>query len=403
MAAACAARSAGSLNVRTGSLRNGGCVFSSTVAMVWGSSSCQLQEFCAGRTANLRAMHTRPTDLQRLLALSGTLIVEEIESEALRGNLLGDPHRRPLPVYLPPGYDAEGSRRYPTLYCLHGFTGSAASLAAARVWSLNPIQWLDRLIVEGRVPPAILVLVDGLTRYGGSQYVNSALSGNYADYVVNDVVPYVDAAFRTIARPQGRGLFGKSSGGFGTLHLVMEYPGRFAAAASQSGDAYFQYCYLPDFVKAQRALERHGGLAGFVAAFDAEKKKSNGSVEVMNIVAMAAAYSPAAAPRDPFDIEFPFDLRTGLLRDDVWARWLRFDPALTCVERIEGFRALRALYVECGRRDQYALDLGARILVERLRAHGVEVQHEEFDDDHMSVLYRHEQVYPALLERLERE
>lgn len=348
-------------------------------------------------------MQTRErSDLQRLLALSGTLIVEEIESEALAGNVLGDPHRRALPVYLPPGYDAEGSRRYPVLYCLHGFTGSAAALAAARVWALNPIQWLDRLIVEGRVPPAILVIVDGLTRYGGSQYVNSALNGNYADYVVRDVVGFVDRNFRTVARPQGRGLFGKSSGGFGTLHLVMAYPGRFAAAAAQSSDAYFTYCYLPDFPKVQRALEQYGGLANFVAAFDAEPKKSNASMEVMNTIGMAAAYSPQSDAQGPFDLELPFDLRTGLLREDVWARWLRFDPALVCAEQLDAFRALRTLYVDCGRRDQYALDIGARIMVQRLREGGIEVQHEEFDDDHMGVLYRHERVFPALLERLER-
>ncbi|MDE2571026.1 MAG: hypothetical protein KGM44_00720 [bacterium] len=349
-------------------------------------------------------MHTGPTsDLQRLLALSGDVVIDEIESPALRGNALGDSSRRPLPVYLPPGYDAQGSRRYPTLYCLHGFTGSAAELIAERVWSLNPMQWLDRLIVGRRVPPAILVIVDGLTRYGGSQYVNSALNGDYAEYVARDVVAHVDAGYRTIARPGARGVFGKSSGGFGALHLVMEYPGRFAAAASQSGDAYFQYCYLPDFVKAQRTLERHGGLAAFVAAFEAEKKKSDASVETMNVVGMAAAYSPRPDAREPFDIELPFDLRTGLVREEVWARWLRFDPALICTEHLEGFRALRTLYVDCGRRDQFALDLGARILVERLREHGIDVRHEEFDDDHMSVLYRHEQVYPALLEGLERE
>ncbi|HVA38994.1 MAG TPA: alpha/beta hydrolase-fold protein [Candidatus Dormibacteraeota bacterium] len=347
-------------------------------------------------------MQSRPaSDLRRLLALSGALLVEEIESPALRGNALGDPSRRLLPVYLPPGYDAEGSRRYPTLYGLHGFTGSAAALLGAKPWSQNPVQWLDRLIVEGRVPPAILVLVDGFTRYGGSQYVNSALNGNYADYAARDVVDYVDANFRTLAQPGGRGLFGKSSGGFGTLHLVMEYPGRFAAAASQSGDAYFTYCYLPDFVKAQRALERHGGLAGFVAAFDGEKKKGGASMDAMNIVGMTAAYSPKPDAKEPFDLEFPFDLKTGVLREDVWARWLQFDPAVACVERIAGFRALRSLYVDCGRRDQYALDLGARILVGRLREHNIEVRHEEFDDDHMNVLYRHEQVYPALLERLD--
>jgi len=349
-------------------------------------------------------MRTRHAiDLQRLLALSGTVVVEEIESPSLAGNVLGDPSSRPLPVYLPPGYDPEGSRRYPVLYCLHGFTGSAPALAAPRAWALNPIQWLDRMIIEKRVPPAILVVVDGFTRYGGSQYVNSALNGNYADYVAHDVVGYVDANFRTLARPEARGIFGKSSGGFGALHIVMEYPGRFAAAASQSGDAYFQYCYLPDFAKTQRALERHGGLAGFIAAFDAEKKKSNGSIEAMNTIGMAAAYSPRPDAREPFDIDLPFDLQTGLLREDVWARWLRFDPAVVCTERIDAFRALRKLYVDCGRRDEYALDLGARIMVQRLREGGIDVQHEEYDDGHMNVLYRHEQVYPALLERLDNE
>src|SRR5579864_1785908 len=120
--------------------------------------------------------------LARLMGLRGNVRIDFISSPALQGNALGDPAQRPVTVYTPPEYDPQGSARYPVLYCLHGYTGDAAALVATRPWETNVVQWMDRLVSSERMPPAILVLVDGFTRLGGSQYVNSIHNGDYATY-----------------------------------------------------------------------------------------------------------------------------------------------------------------------------------------------------------------------------
>ena len=126
------------------------------------------------------------------MGLAGDVRVDFVESAALAGNPLGDPATRPIAVYLPTGYDPQGSRRFPVLYVLHGYTGDVAALISARPWETNVLQWADRLIRDRRMPPALLALVDGFTRLGGSQYVDSVHNGRYATYVVRDVVGHVD-------------------------------------------------------------------------------------------------------------------------------------------------------------------------------------------------------------------
>ena len=340
------------------------------------------------------------TDLGRLLRLRGDVFIDFVDSPALRDNPLGDPARRPLVVYVPPGYDSEGSARYPVLYVLHGYSGDAAALVAARPWETNVVQWADRLIGDGTMPPAIVALVDGFTRLGGSQYMNSVHNGAYATYVVRDVVGHVDARYRTFALEGGRAVLGKSSGGFGALHLVMTQPGTFAAFASHSGDAYFLAASTPYFPLAQRTLEAYGGnLESFVRAFEEKPKRSSAEFTTMETLAYAAAYSPTAA--EPFAFELPFALETGELRDDIFARWLAADPAEMCLSKRAELARLRLRYVDCGRRDEYALDIGARVLVQRMRALGLDVLHEEFDDDHRNVGYRYEISLPALAAVLE--
>jgi enterochelin esterase family protein len=341
------------------------------------------------------------SDLSYLLRIAGRLQVDRIESAALAGNALVDPADRALPVYLPPGYDAEGSTRYPVLYCLHGYTGDAAALVASRPWETNVVQWMDRLIAAGTMPPAILVIVDGFTRLGGSQYVDSIHNGDYATYVIRDVIGHVDRTYRTVAAAGGRAVFGKSSGGFGALHLTMAYPGIFAAFASHSGDTYFRYAHTQAFPDVQRTLEQFESIGAFVAAFEAKPKRPQTWYATIEMLGYGAAYSPAAA--QAFAIDLPFDLATGELRPDVFDRWLAFDP----VERVERSRAalagLRLRYLDCGRRDEYGLDIGARVFAERVRALGLDVRHEEFDDDHRNVGYRYEISLPALAAVLDRE
>jgi enterochelin esterase family protein len=340
------------------------------------------------------------TDLGRLLRLQGDVLIDFVDSQALRDNPLRDPSRRPLVVYVPPGYDPEGSARYPVLYVLHGYSGDAAALVASRPWETNVVQWADRLIADGSMPPAIVVLVDGFTRLGGSQYMNSVHNGAYASYVVRDVVGHVDARYRTVAREGGRGVLGKSSGGFGALHLVMTQPGTFAAFASHSGDAYFQMASIPYFPVAQRTLEEHDGSPEvFVRAFEGKPKRSTADFTTMETLAYAAAYSPRAA--EPFAFDLPFALESGELQNAVFARWLACDPAEMCLSKGPELARLRLRYVDCGRRDEYALDIGARVLVQRMRSLGLEVRHEEFDDDHRNIGYRYALSLPALAGVLE--
>jgi S-formylglutathione hydrolase FrmB len=333
--------------------------------------------------------------LARLLGLDGEIRIDFVRSDALAENPLGDPAERPVVAYLPPSYDPQGSRRYPALYVLHGYTGDAAALISTRPWETNVVQWADRLIRERRMPPALVVLVDGFTRLGGSQYVDSVHNGRYATYTVRDVVNHVDANYRTIAAVGGRAVLGKSSGGFGAMHLVLEHPGVYSAFASHSGDSYFQYAHLPAFATVQRTLEAHDfNIAAYVNAFERKNKRSTAEYTTMEMLAYAAAYSPRSARA--FDLELPFEEATGELKPEVFARWLAFDPAERVGERRAALARLRLRYLDCGRSDEYNLDIGARAVARRIRDLGLDVRHEEFADDHRNIAYRYEVSLPAL-------
>jgi enterochelin esterase family protein len=339
-------------------------------------------------------------ELSRLLGLRGTLQLDFVDSPALRDNPLGDPSTRPVAVYTPPGYDPQGSRRYPVLYCLHGYTGDVGALIATRAWETNVVQWMDRLVGTDRMPAAILAIVDGFTRLGGSQYVDSIHNGDYATYTVRDVIGFVEAHYRTIAAEGGRAVFGKSSGGFGALHLCLAHPGTFAAFASHSGDTYFRYAQMPSFATCQRTLEGFDSIAAFVEEFERRPKRPQHFYTTIEQLGYAAAYSPHAA--EALALDLPWDAETGELRHDVFARWLAYDPC----ERVASGRAalerLRLRYLDCGRKDEYALDVGARVFTKRVRDLGLDVRHEEFDDDHRNVGYRYEISLPALAEVLDR-
>ncbi len=342
------------------------------------------------------------SDLGRLLQLEGDVRIDFVDSPALRDNPLGDPAVRPLAVYMPPGFNPRGSKRYPVLYVLHGYTGDVAALLAGRPWETNVVQWADRLIASGRMPPLMLAILDGFTRLGGSQYLDSIHNGAYATYVIRDAIGHVDERYPTVAHEAGRAVLGKSSGGFGALYLATHYPGTFAAFAAHSADTNFRSSFSDGFTAAQRTLEGYGGdIAAFVAAFERQHKRSPAEYATIEMLGYAAAYSPREARA--FALDLPFDMRTGELRDDVFARWLRYDPVQFCVGKRAELARLRLRYVDCGRRDEFALDLGARILVDRMRAMGLEVRHEEFDDDHRNIGYRYEVSLPALAGVLEVE
>jgi enterochelin esterase family protein len=216
-------------------------------------------------------------------------------------------------------------------------------------------------------------------------------------------VPYVDAKHRTLRRARHRAVAGKSSGGYGAIVHAMKHPEVFGAVACHSGDMAFEYCYMPDFPKILRAVWKKGSVTAWWREFERAPKKTWDLLAVLDMFAMAAAYSPNPKAR-PFRLDFPFDLETGEMRDDVWRRWLRLDP-VRMIGKPAYRRALRKMslvYLDCGNKDEFQLDLGARIFASKLREHGIRHAHEEFDDGHMDVSYRYDRSFPLLAKAISR-
>lgn len=327
------------------------------------------------------------------MALAGRVVVETVEFEALRGNPLGDPAGRAIPVYVPPGYDADRTRRYPVIYWLHGFGGTALSQTVSTPWSPAVPDLLDAVIAEG-APPAILVIPDGFTRFGCGQFINSSATGRYEDAVI-ELVGFVDRSYRTLPGPTHRGLDGKSSGAYAALVLGMRHPDLFGAIAAHSGDIYFEACYRVGFWEAADTVRRCGGLGPFLETFLARPKKPPEMTRALaTLVAMAMAYSPN--PASPAGFDLPLDIETGELDEAVWQRWLAWDPVVMAPTHADALRAMKLVYFECGSRDQFFSHFGARLLHRRLEQLGVPHEYQEFDDTHSDVNYR----YPESLRRL---
>jgi len=336
-----------------------------------------------------------------LLDLRGSLEICTLRSDALASGVLGDPVERFIGVYLPPEYDPYGSQRYASIYCLHGHGSNLVKMLAAGPWERNLVQQADAAMVAGSLPPAILVLVDGATRLGGSQYVDSIQNGYVARHVAVEIVDEIDRRFRSIQRPSARGIVGKSSGGFGALHLAAHFPERFSALASIAGDSYFRLAMPMLFPAAQRAFERYGGEpAAFLEEFQRSSSRRDEDYSALFVLACAAAYSPRS--QRALDVAFPFDLLTGEIDDESFARWLAFDPAEYDAERRALLAQLSLCYLDAGRRDEYGLDIAARTLAHRLRESGVRVRSEEFPGGHRNTTERYIGAFTALLEVLDR-
>lgn len=327
----------------------------------------------------------------------GTIRVLRHESNALSGNPLGDPHVRDLYVYLPPGYKSEGAKRYPVIYCLTGFTGRGKMFLNDSAFSLNLAERIDRLVSEGAVRPFIAVMPDCFTRYGGSQYINSSATGNYEDYLTEELVPFVDENLRTIPDRLARGVAGKSSGGYGSLIMAMRHADIFCAAASIAGDCYFEICYKPDLRKAFRAVG--GEPLKLVEKFwNEEAPKAKSDFDGLNIIGMASCYSPNEESEWGFDL--PFDVVTGEVLEDVWERWLEHDPVHLAEKHLDSLRSLELLFIDAGTIDEFGLDIGARVLSKKLTELGVPHSTEEFEGGHFNINFRYNRAFEEISEVL---
>jgi S-formylglutathione hydrolase FrmB len=129
-------------------------------------------------------------------------------------------------VLLPTGYAADAGRRYPVLYLLHGADSDYRS------WT----RYGDAQAITAHAP-MIVVMPDGGTDgwYTDWYAGNRPVQPQWETYHVGELVPWIDATYRTVAARRGRAIAGLSMGGYGALSYAARHPGTFAAAASFSG------------------------------------------------------------------------------------------------------------------------------------------------------------------------
>ena len=363
--------------------------------------------------------------IKRPFGPPGRLAVLQHTSKALEGNALGDPFVRPVHVWLPPQYDRPefADRRFPVLFDLVGFTGSGPSHTNWKNFGENVPERAARLIQQKKMEPVIIVFPDCFTALGGNQYINSSAIGNYADYLTEELIPFVDANFRTLASREHRGCFGKSSGGYGAIVHGMRYAKHWGAVADHSGDAYFDFVYGSDwpntlnalaaFAKPKRqegavdVMAREAGagagiddgrVAAFLQSFWKKRKLGKTDGHAVMMLCMAASYDPD--PSAPNGFRLPFNLETGERIEARWKAWLANDPIHMAKRHAKALRSLRGIYIDCGWADQYHIHYGSRILSKRLHDLGIAHAYEEFDDNHSDIDYRMDVSLPYLVKAL---
>ena len=322
------------------------------------------------------------------------------ESNVLKDNPLRDPYRRPLWVYLPPGYDDDANRRYPSVYQIQGLTGQLDMWRNRAAFRKNFPELADELFAKGEAPPCIVVWVDCWTSLGGSQFVDSPATGRYHTYLCEEIVPWVDSHYRTLPQREHRGIAGKSSGGYGAMITPMLRPDLWGGLATHAGDALFEMCYLPGFPVSVRTLRDQyaGSIEKFWEDFRSRPAFSKrGDDSLLNDWCMAACYSADADGK----IHLPYDTGTGMLIPEIWQRWLSWDPVRMVPAHADAFRTMRAIYIDAGKRDEFYLDLGAEAFRRELEKIGVtDVFFELFDATHASIEYRYPLSLKYLAERL---
>ncbi len=268
--------------------------------------------------------------------VKGTVIHVRFLATSIQGNPAGEDAMRRLTIYLPPGY-SQIKQRYPVVYFLHGMYGEDS----ATMGDLEINNLLDTAISSKHIRPVIFVLPNSYTKYKGSFYTNSKLTGNWADYIAKDVVDYVDKHFRTIPNKGSRGISGASMGGNGALKMGMLYPDVFSCV----------YANTP------ATLNWSDGINTSIVAFKIiSNAKSdsdifnNNSATVM--VDLARTYSPNLN-KPPFYADMPaYYIGDSLIIDtSVVNKWTQNFATNMIESHLTELRSLKAIKIDWGRND----------------------------------------------------
>ena len=322
---------------------------------------------------------------------SSNIEIYEITSNCLKDNYLNDPYIREIIVYVPYDYlnnltNDRNDIAVAAIY-LPGYGSNARSFLNIDPFSENIQQRMDRLIKENKCGPMIIAVPDCFTKFGGNQYLNSIATGRYEDFIIFEVLPFLKEKYNII----NFAIFGKSSGAYGALTLGMKHPETFNAIACHSPDSAFEYCYLPDFPKAIENLRTssNGIIKNWLEEYwRKENKKNQNDFVTLNILGMAAHYSPNKSIEHGFDL--PFNVETGEIEYKIWNRWLESDPIRMIDKYYDNLKKIKMIYLDCGKNDEYNLQLGCRMLHSKLTKRDINHEYLEFDGGHSNTNFRYD-------------
>ena len=306
----------------------------------------------------------------------GVTHIDTVPAPSLRNNLVGDPDRRAMTIYLPPSYSTAKYRRYPVVYLLHGFSATHRVFIKGPYQNINIRLSMDSLIRAGALKEMIVVTPDARNVYDGSFYTNSPATGNWEDFIVHDLVSFVDKHYRTIPKASARGIVGHSMGGFGAFRVGMRHPETFSAI-------YMLSAYGLAIGENLKTIPAKGHWNSALNVTDRSQVLKAGFNADLDI-ATAAIYSPDVS-NPPLYLDFPYR-REGdslVVVDSVAARWR--DTPIALVPRYVTTLKKTAIAFDAGTRDGFP-DIPANVtrLDSLFTSLGIAHTAELYDGDHIS-------------------
>ncbi|MCB0326979.1 MAG: hypothetical protein KDD52_05100 [Bdellovibrionales bacterium] len=314
-----------------------------------------------------------------------------IQSQLLRGNWMGDSSDRYAAIYKPPmGID---SNELWMVYFLCGWSGNGQDVLGDRgVFAPSLAQLLDQGISEGKIPPVVLVSVDGSTRFGSSQYINSELFGPHMDHMEQEIIPEVETYVGFSGGAEKRILMGHSSGGFASLAFAMLKPKVVSHIASFAGDCWYEHLYRSMIPQSIGVYEKYKGFGNFIEQFFSKpnpmSQSSGPEIETMMMLNMCQCYAPNKNIEKIFADVF-FDPENGELREEIWKKFLQWDPLHMLEKHKDSLSRLKTLSLQAGKGDQYGLQLGHRQLSKKLTRFNIKHELKEFEAKHGGYYFRY--------------
>lgn len=316
-------------------------------------------------------------------AQTGRVIRDTVHGRSLEKTVTGESAERNVIVYLPPSYDKLPTKRYPVIYLLHGITDNPEVWVKA--WTKRNDTWgtipevMDTGIAEHAFGEMIVVMPDELTKWGGSFYTNSSVTGNWEDFTVTDLVNHIDRKYRTLARASSRGLSGHSMGGYGAIKLGMKHPDVFSVV----------YAMNPAVLYWGRDLTPDNPAFTAVLKMKTPEDAMKSGFYAVGLVVVAQAFSPNPT-RPPFFVDFPYELVDGNLKpaEPAFSNWQKNLPVNMVQEYSSNLSKLRGLRFDSGYEDEFThIPPTSRALSLELTARGIDHVFEEYNGDHRNRLW----------------